>query len=146
MQSLFCLDRALAISSASRQLKISRAECLAFLGRYGEAQEVANDILRLDNINADAIYVRGLCLYNEDNVDKAFTHFQQVLRLAPDHVKAKEIYKVTHHSHNFQSCYICMQLQIHLKYQFLTIFFLFYSILSESKTTQTEKGRGQRSI
>merc|ERR1712001_127438 len=92
-KSLFCLDRALAISSASRQLKISRAECLAFLGRFGEAQEVANDMLRLDNINADAIYVRGLCLYNEDNVDKAFTHFQQVLRLAPDHVKAKEIYK-----------------------------------------------------
>jgi DnaJ family protein C protein 7 len=92
-KALFCLDRALAISSASRQLKISRAECLAFLGRYGEAQEVANDILRLDNINADAIYVRGLCLYNEDNVDKAFTHFQQVLRLAPDHTKAKEIYK-----------------------------------------------------
>ena len=56
---------------------------------------MANDILRLDNINVDAIYVRGLCLYNEDNVDKAFTHFQQVLRLAPDHVKAKEIYKVT---------------------------------------------------
>merc|ERR1739840_88940 len=68
-------------------------ECLAFLGRYGEAQEVANDILRLDNINADAIYVRGLCLYNEDNVDKAFTHFQQVLRLAPDHQRAKATYK-----------------------------------------------------
>ena len=94
MQALFCLDRALSISSASRQLKISRAECLAFLGRYSEAQEVANDLLRLDNINAEAIYVRGLCLYYEDNVDKAFTHFQQVLRLAPDHTKAKEIYKV----------------------------------------------------
>ena len=92
---MFCLDRALVLSPASKQLKISRAECLAFLGRYGEAQEVANDMLRLDNINADAIYVRGLCLYNEDNVDKAFTHFQQVLRLAPDHTKAKEIYKVT---------------------------------------------------
>ena len=94
LQALFCLDRALSISSASRQLKISRAECLAFLGRYGEAQEVANDMLRLDNMNADAIYVRGLCLYNEDNVDKAFTHFQQVLRLAPDHTKAREVYKV----------------------------------------------------
>merc|ERR1711981_608187 len=92
-KALFCLDRALSISSASRQLKISRAECLAFLGRYSEAQEVANDLLRLDNINAEAIYVRGLCLYYEDNVDKAFTHFQQVLRLAPDHTKAKEIYK-----------------------------------------------------
>ncbi len=93
-KALYCLDRALAIASACRALKISRAECLAFLGRYAESQEVANDLLRLDNMNADAIYVRGLCLYYEDNVDKAFTHFQQVLRLAPDHHKAKAVYKV----------------------------------------------------
>ena len=53
-----------------------------------------SDILRSDNTDADAVYVRGLCLYYEDNVDKAFQHFQQVLRLAPDHEKAKDIYKV----------------------------------------------------
>merc|ERR1711868_308474 len=29
----------------------------------------------------------------EDNVDGAFSHFTQVLRFAPDHVRAKEIYK-----------------------------------------------------
>merc|ERR1712192_330878 len=46
-----------------------------------------------DNMNADAIYVRGLCLYYEDNVERAFSHFTQVLRFAPDHVKAKEIYR-----------------------------------------------------
>ena len=84
------------ISSASRQLKISRAECLVFLGQYEEAQEVAYDILREDNINADAIYIRGLCLYNKDDIDKALTHFQEALRLAPDHVKTKEAYKVKH--------------------------------------------------
>ena len=84
----------MTISSASKQLKISRAECLAFLGQYQEAQEVANGILREDNINADAIYIRGLCLYNKDDIDKALTHFQQALRLAPDHPKAKEAYKV----------------------------------------------------
>jgi DnaJ family protein C protein 7 len=44
-------------------------------------------------MNADAIYVRGLCLYYEDNVDRPFSHFQQVLRFAPDHTKAKEAYK-----------------------------------------------------
>lgn len=93
-RALFCLDRALAVATAGRQLKISRSECLAFLGRYAEAQELANDLLRQDSRCADAIYVRGLCLYYEDNVDKAFTHFQQVLRLAPDHTKAKDIYKV----------------------------------------------------
>ena len=38
--------------------------------------------------------MRGLCLYYEDNVDRAFSHFTQVLRFAPDHVRAKEIYKV----------------------------------------------------
>ena len=32
-------------------------------------------------------------MYYEDNVDKAFTHFQQVLKLAPDHAKAKEAFK-----------------------------------------------------
>ena len=72
---------------------MSRAEVLAYLGRYGEAQEIANDLLSMDNMNADAIYVRGLCLCYEDSVEKAFTHFQHVLRLDPDHQKAKDIYK-----------------------------------------------------
>ena len=57
---------------------------------------MACDILREDNINADAIYIRGLCLYNKDDIDKALTHFQQAIRLAPDHPKAKEAYKVNY--------------------------------------------------
>lgn len=93
-KSLWCLDKALEISTYSNSLKTSRAECLAFLGRYAEASETANSVLQIDNMNVDAIYVRGLCLYYEDNVDRAFSHFTQVLRFAPDHVRAKEIYKV----------------------------------------------------
>ena len=46
-------------------------------------------------LNPDAVYVRGLCLYYQDNIDKAFQHFQQVLKLAPDHTKAKTVYKVS---------------------------------------------------
>lgn len=45
-------------------------------------------------MNADAIYVRGLCLYYQDNTEKAFQHFQQVLRLAPDHSKARDALRV----------------------------------------------------
>ena len=45
-------------------------------------------------MNADAVFVRGLCLYYQDNVDKAFQHFQQTLRLAPDHSKARDAYRV----------------------------------------------------
>jgi len=92
-KALYCLDKSLEIANYSVRTKTARAECLAFLGRYPEAQEAANSILQFDTMNADAIYVRGLCLYYEDNVDRAFTHFTQVLRLAPDHIKAKEIYR-----------------------------------------------------
>jgi len=92
-KALFHLDQSLNIALASKRLKVKKAECLAYLGRYVEAQNIANDMLRIDNMNADAMYVRGLCLYYEDFVDKAFTHFQHVLRLAPDHQRAKDTYK-----------------------------------------------------
>lgn len=48
----------------------------------------------MDRSNVDATYVRGVCLYHQDNVDRAFAYFQEVLRLAPDHTKALAIYKV----------------------------------------------------
>eukprot|EP00914_Ancora_sagittata_P033410 GHVO01067355.1.p1 GENE.GHVO01067355.1~~GHVO01067355.1.p1 ORF type:complete len:341 (+),score=55.30 GHVO01067355.1:296-1318(+) len=87
------MDRCIDLSPECKKFKITKAECLCRLKRYQESQEIANDILRNDNINADAMYVRGLCLYYQDNVEKAFQHFQQVLRLAPDHSKARAIYK-----------------------------------------------------
>lgn len=92
-KALYHIEQSLKMASASLRLKISRAECLAFLARYQEAQEVANDILRNDSTNIEAIYIRGLCLYYEDILDKALSHFQQVLKLAPDHAKAKEAFK-----------------------------------------------------
>ncbi|XP_025161527.1 dnaJ homolog subfamily C member 7 isoform X2 [Harpegnathos saltator] len=90
---IYCMDRCCDVSTSCTHFKLTKAECLAFLGRYQEAQEIANDTLHIDKNNADAIYIRGMCLYFQDDVDKAFVHFQQVLRLAPDHDKALEIYK-----------------------------------------------------
>jgi DnaJ family protein C protein 7 len=89
---VFCMDRILDQVPCTR-FKLKKAECLALLGRYQEAQEIANDILHVDKQNADAVYVRGMCLYYQDNVEQAFCHFQHVLRLAPDHQKAVDIYK-----------------------------------------------------
>ncbi|XP_068986287.1 dnaJ homolog subfamily C member 7 isoform X2 [Bombus flavifrons] len=90
---VYCMDRCCDVSNRCTRFKLTKAECLVFLGRYQEAQEIANDILHLDKQNADAIYVRAMCLYFQDNIDRALAHFQQVLRLAPDHAKALEIYK-----------------------------------------------------
>lgn len=78
---VYCMDRCLAHSPTCIRYKLHKAECLTFLGRCQEAQEIANSILHLDNGNADAIYVRGICLFYQDNVEKAFTHFQQVNNL-----------------------------------------------------------------
>ncbi|XP_059059239.1 dnaJ homolog subfamily C member 7 [Achroia grisella] len=90
---VFCMDRCLDYSPSCAKAKLTKAECLAMLGRCQEAQEIANDSLRFDSLDAEAIYVRGLCLYFEDKDEQAFKHFQQVLRLAPDHKKAIETYK-----------------------------------------------------
>lgn len=40
-QVVFCMDRALESASACHKFKILKAECLALLGRYPEAQSVA---------------------------------------------------------------------------------------------------------
>jgi DnaJ family protein C protein 7 len=90
---IFCMDKSIEISPECRKFRVLKAECLALLKRYQESQEIVNDVLRQDGLSADAVYVRGLCLYYQDSVDKAFKHFQQVLRLAPDHSKAREVYR-----------------------------------------------------
>lgn len=90
---VYCMDRCLDQAPTCSHYKTLKAECLAYLGRYQEAQEMANSILRFDKGNADAIYVRGMCLYYDDNIESATSHFQQVFRLAPDHQKAMDIYK-----------------------------------------------------
>lgn len=40
-QVVFCMDRALEFAPACHRFKILKAECLALLGRYPEAQSVA---------------------------------------------------------------------------------------------------------
>ncbi|XP_059160959.1 dnaJ homolog subfamily C member 7-like [Physella acuta] len=91
--AIFYLDRCIEHCSAALHFKVQKAEALALLGKYQEAQEQANDILQREGMNADALYVRGMCLYYQDSTEKAFQHFQEVLRRAPDHHKAKDIYR-----------------------------------------------------
>jgi hypothetical protein len=47
--------------------------------RYPEAQEAANSVLQFDNLNADAIFVRGLCLYYE--VRRKLNFFISIFRI-----------------------------------------------------------------
>ena len=80
-------------SPFSVKYKIRKAECLVLIKEYEEANKIVCEILAEDSSNADAIYVCGLCLYYQNSIDKAFQHFQQVLRLDPDHTKAQDRYR-----------------------------------------------------
>jgi len=86
---VYVMDRALEMAPACVNYKTKRAECLALLGRYNEAQEASNEMLRANSLNAGALYVKGLCLFYQDHLDKARQHFLQVLRVDPDHGKAR---------------------------------------------------------
>ncbi|XP_018008913.1 dnaJ homolog subfamily C member 7-like [Hyalella azteca] len=91
--AVFHLDQALRYALGGLVLLITKAEYLTFLGRASEAEDIVNDILVSDNNRADVLYVRGLCRYYQDNQDAAIHFFQEVLRLVPDHNKAKETYE-----------------------------------------------------
>ncbi|KAK3721197.1 hypothetical protein RRG08_044207 [Elysia crispata] len=91
--AIFYLDRCIEHCCAAMNFKVQKAEAMALMGRYQDSLELANDILQREGINADALYVKGMCLYYQDNTDKAFQHFQGVLKRAPDHHKAKDIYR-----------------------------------------------------
>ncbi|XP_076823142.1 dnaJ homolog subfamily C member 7-like [Clavelina lepadiformis] len=86
---VYCMRRALEIAPACVTYKLKRAEYLALMGKYGESQDIAIDILRFDKMNADAVYIRGICLYYDDSIEKAVTFFTQALKLSPDHHNAR---------------------------------------------------------
>lgn len=86
---VYHMDNAIKIARNCQRFKLLRAECLALLGRIDEACDIAVTVMKSDSSSVDAIYIRGLCLYFTDNLDKGLVHFERVLVLDPDHKKAK---------------------------------------------------------
>jgi DnaJ family protein C protein 7 len=91
-KALRCMDRILEQIPCTRY-KLKKAGCLILLGRHQEARNIINDILHTEEQNADAIYVRGISFYYQENMEQAFCNFEHALRLAPNHQKALAIYK-----------------------------------------------------
>lgn len=89
--AVYHADSALKLAPASMRVKLLKAEYLALLGRVEEAGDLAVACMQVEPANADAVYVRGLCLYYSDNLDKGLVHFQRVLTLDPDHKMAREM-------------------------------------------------------
>jgi len=60
---IFLMDKALQHATHCSHFLLLKAECMALLGRYQEAQEIANNIASKESTNCDALFVRGMCLY-----------------------------------------------------------------------------------
>lgn len=65
------------------------------LGESSVALSMTLEIIRADDANADAYYVRGEALYVQNNFDQAAKHFQQCLQMDPDHRDAQRAFKRT---------------------------------------------------
>lgn len=87
--AVYHIDSALKIATNCLRYKLLKAECLAMLGRTEQANDIAVSAMKSDSNSADAIFVRGLCLYYNDNIEKGLLHFERCIALDPDHKKAK---------------------------------------------------------
>lgn len=89
--TVYYMDSALKIATKCLRYKLKKAECLALIGQIEEAGDIAVTAMKIDSSSSDAVYVRGLCLYYNNNLEKGLVHFERVLVLDPDHKKAKEM-------------------------------------------------------
>lgn len=94
---IYYLNHILESCPACALYKVMRAEAYCLMGKYSDALRDVQNILIDDSLNSDALYVKGLCLYYQDYVDRAFQHFSQVLRRDPDHKKARLALKKAKH-------------------------------------------------
>lgn len=92
-EALHYIETILVTCAHSRDMKLRKAEALAYLLRHEEVINIVDTILRKDGTNSEALFVRGLSLYLQDNVEKAKAHFQKALRFEPEHRKSIEFLK-----------------------------------------------------
>lgn len=83
------VNNALELATACLRFKLLNVECLVMLRRIGQARALADQCIKADSLNAEAVFVRGLCLYYDNNLDKGLEHFELALRLDPDNSKAR---------------------------------------------------------
>jgi DnaJ family protein C protein 7 len=87
--AVFYLNKCLDACPGSVSLKLKLAEALVHSKKFVDAQEICNGVLLIDRRNADAIYIRGMCLLKQGNPEKATEYFRQALQLDPDHHRSR---------------------------------------------------------
>ncbi|KZT59085.1 TPR-like protein [Calocera cornea HHB12733] len=68
-----------------------RVEALISAGKLDEAAQAVMDAARVDRESTEVLYLRGLVLFLQNQLPKAVTHCVEVLRLDPDHTRARTL-------------------------------------------------------
>jgi DnaJ family protein C protein 7 len=90
---IYYCGQILESSPGLTEYTLKKAQAMIYRKQVAEAHNLAIDALRLDVRNVDAIFVRGLSLFYEDNMDKAIDHFRQALAFDPGHDNSMSYFK-----------------------------------------------------
>lgn len=52
-------------------------------------KEIANWCMKFDPLNAETVYIAGLCSYYDGNLSESLNYFEKVRQLNPDDIKAR---------------------------------------------------------
>lgn len=88
------LTRAMEHSNAAATLFLRRAQMRLRLGKYWEVLADSGKVLKLDEGNLDALYIRAGAYYRLGDHEMALRHHREGLRLAPEHKAIKGAYRV----------------------------------------------------
>lgn len=89
------LERALGLAPGNDRAKMLQANAYIHLKNLGQADRIVSAILRKDSTNTEALYLRGICMYEKGELDRAVDHFKRALRGNPDHAKSRLRLKTT---------------------------------------------------
>ncbi|CAL8082067.1 unnamed protein product [Calicophoron daubneyi] len=91
--ALHLISKCCDLAPGCLDFQFKRLNLLIQMKRFTEAKQRVELILHTNEVSAELLYYRGLCLFYLDHLDKAMTHFQHVLRLNPDHVESQQAFR-----------------------------------------------------
>ncbi len=83
------LDKALNYSAYCAKFLTLKAECLCLVKNYERSLDILKIVLESDRVNSDALYVKSMCLFAQNRIEKSLTLVKQALKYSPDHFRAK---------------------------------------------------------
>jgi len=87
------IESAISLCPFSDELKLMKAKVLLALKKYNDALALSSNILRHDNTNMDAIYVRSESIFLSGNLSGAIRQLRQGLELDPDNAACRKLIK-----------------------------------------------------